>query len=299
MRYEFGDIEVKCSSTERVVFPDLGLTKGDVIEYYEEQSELLLRELAGRPLTIERFNKGITGEGYFQKHVPKYFPKWMDRVTVKGAKRAVTHVICNKLPDLIYLANQNAVTFHIPTVTVDDLGAPDRLIVDLDPPPGRFDLVVAAARIVRELFEELGLPAYCKTTGSKGLHVVAPLDRSGRYAEVHQLARGCAELLAGRHPDILTCEFYKKDRGERLYLDAERNHGGATAVSAYTVRARPGAPVSMPIRWDELDDPELRPDGFGVPDVAARLDAVGDLWEGFADSAVPVGPATDRLAALQ
>jgi bifunctional non-homologous end joining protein LigD len=298
MRFEFGDIEVKCSSTDRVVFADLGLTKGDVIEYYESVSELILAELAGRPITFERFNKGIGGEGYFQKHVPKYFPTWIDRVTVKGSKKKVTHAVCNKPADLIYMANQNALTFHVPTATVADLDAPDRLIFDLDPPPDRFDLVIEAARITRALFAELGLPAFCKTTGSKGLHVIAPLDRSASYAEVHALARGCAELLAGRHPDILTTEFYKKDRGDRLYLDAERNHAGATAVAAYTIRARPGAPVSMPISWDELDDPDLRPDGFAIPGVEARLDRVGDLWADLAGTAAPAGSAAEKLAAL-
>lgn len=298
MKYELGELEIKCSSTDRVVFPDIGLTKGDVIEYYEEVSELLLPELAGRPITFERYNKGIGGEGYFQKHAPKYFPAWIDRITVSGAKRKVTHAICNKLADLIYMANQNALTLHIPTATVDDLDAPDRLIFDLDPPPGRFDLVIEAAKITRDLFAELGLPAYCKTTGSKGLHVIAPLDRSASYSQVHELARNCAGLLAERHSEILTCEFYKKDRGERLYLDAERNHGGATAVAAYTIRARPGAPVSMPITWDELDDPSLRPDGFGVPAVPERLEQVGDLWADFAASAVPLEPAAEILAEI-
>ena len=298
MKYTFGDIEVKCSSTDRVVFPEIGLTKGDVIEYYEEISELILPELEGRPITVERYNKGLAGGGYFQKHIPKYYPKWIDRAQVRG-KKTVNHAMCNKLADLVYMANQNSLTFHVPTAKADDLNAPDRLIFDLDPPPGRFDLVIEAARITRDLFAELGLPAYCKTTGSKGLHVVAPLDRSAPYREVHKLARQCATLLAKRHPDTLTTEFYKKDRGERLYLDAERNHGGATAVAAYTIRGRSNAPISVPIRWQELDDPELSPDGIGVLQIEERLDQVGDLWADFAESAVALEPAIDAMAKLE
>ena len=297
MKLELGGIEIACSSTDRVVFPEAGLTKGDVIRYYLDIGPLMLPELEGRPVTLERFNKGIAGEGYFQKHVPKYFPKWIERVTVRG-KKTVTHAVCNKLADLVYMANQNALTFHVPTCRIDQLDRPDRLIFDLDPPPGRFDLAIEAARAVRELCAELGLAGFCKTTGSKGLHVVAPLDRSADYGQVYRFTERFCEVLASRHPDRFTTEFYKKDRGERLYLDAARNHAGATAVAAYSVRARPGAPISTPIAWDELGD-DLRPDAIGIPEIRSRIEEVGDLWADLPASAAPLGPAMEALEDLR
>lgn len=296
MKIAFGELEVSLSSTDRVVFPDLGITKGDVIQYYRDLGPLILPELGHRPLTLERFNKGITGPGYFQKHIPKYFPRWIERVTVPG-KTEVTHAVCTKLADLVYMANQNTLTFHVPTCRSDELDRPDRLIFDLDPPPGRFDLVIAAAGSVRALCEELELPAYCKTTGSKGLHVVIPLDGSADYGQAHRFAADCSELLASRHPDRFTTEFYKKDRGGRLYLDADRNHAGATAVAPYALRARPGAPIAAPLRWDEVG-PELRPDGIGLPQIRERVDRLGDPWADLSAGAAPLGPTIDRLAEL-
>lgn len=295
VKLAFGDIEIKCSSTDRVVFPDAGVTKGDVIEYYQNIGEVMLRETGRRPVTLERFNKGITGDGYFQKHIPKYFPGWIERVTVQATKK-VTHAVCTKVADLVYMANQNSLTFHIPTCRSDRLDAPDRIIFDLDPPPDRFDLVVEAAHQIRALWDELGLTAFCKTTGSKGLHVVAPLDGSAGYSEVNRFASACAELLAARHPDTLTTEFYKKDRGERLYLDTARNHTASTAAAPYSLRARPGAPVSAPVAWDEVGG-DLAPDGITLGSIRSRIDEIGDLWADLDERATPLGPALERLEA--
>lgn len=302
MKLRFGDRVVACSSTDRVVFPEAGLTKGDVIAYYRDYAELILPELRGRPLTLERFNRGIDGEGYYQKHAPKYFPDWIERAEVRG-KKTVLHPVAGDAASLVYLANQNTLTFHVPIARIDRPDHPDRLVFDLDPPPGRFDLARAAARAVGDLLAELELPARLKTTGSKGLHVVVPLDRSASYAEVYSFAEGCARLLAARHPERFTTEFYKKDRGERLYLDADRNHPGATAVAAYSLRARPGAPIAIPIGWSELDDDGLRPDRIGLRDIEARLAEVGDLWTGIeaeaeATALAPARELLDQMAEL-
>jgi bifunctional non-homologous end joining protein LigD len=297
MEIRIDDRVIRCSSTDRIVFPDVGLTKGDVIGYYRDVAALMVPELLDRPLTFERFNKGIAGEGYYQKHAPKYFPDWIERVEVKG-KTPVRHALCNEPAALVYLANQNALTFHVPTVRRPRLDRPDRIVFDLDPPEGRFDLARAAARAVGDLMAELELPTRIKTTGSKGLHVVVPLAPEASYDEVYRFAVDGAALLARRHPDRFTTEFYKKDRAGRLYLDADRNHAGATAVAPYSIRARPGAPVSLPIRWSELDDAELRPDGTGVRELPRRLDAVGDLWADLDAEAAALGPARERLASL-
>lgn len=294
MEVRAGDRVIAISSSDRVVFPESGITKGDVVRYYRDVADLLVRELRDRPLTLERFNKGIGGEGYFQKHAPKYFPAWIERTEVAGRK-PVIHAVCNTAADLVYMANQNALTFHIPTARIDQPAAPDRIIIDLDPPPGRFDLVVWAARRVGELLDELALPRFLKTTGSKGLHVVVPLDRSASYGAVYRFASRLARLLCARHPDRLTTEFYKKDRAGRLFVDIDRNHFGATAVAAYSVRAREGAPVAFPITWDELDDPELRSDGVGIRELPSRLAAVGDLWGDLETYSVALAPVASRL----
>ena len=297
MAYTFGDITVTTSSEDRVVFPDAGLTKGDVIAYYHDVGELIVRELRGRALTVERFNKGIAGGGYYQKHAPKYFPAWIQRTVVRG-KKPVEHAVCNTVADLVYIANQNALTFHVPIARADQSGHPDRLIFDLDPPPGRFDLVRQAAHATRELLESLELPCFLKTTGSKGVHVVVPLDGSASNREVSRFTDECADQLCARFPDLLTREFYKADRGERLLLDVGRNHGGATTVAAYSVRARPNAPVSLPITWEELDSPELRPDGVGIRQLRSRLDRVGDLWGELEAASCSLEGARQMLAEL-
>lgn len=293
--YEFGDITVKTSSLDRVVFPDIGVTKGDVIAYYHDVGELILRELRGRALTVERFNKGLPGGGYYQKHAPKYFPSWIERTVVKG-KKPVTHAVCNRPEDLVYIANQNALTFHVPTARAARPDHPDRVVFDLDPPPGQLGLVRWAARAVRELLDELELAALLKTTGSKGVHVVVPLDGSADYDDVARFCGRCATLLCERFPDRLTREFYKEDRDGRLLVDVGRNHWGATAVAAYSIRGRPGAPVSVPIRWEELD--QIRPDGVGLREVRDRVQSVGDLWASLAEEARGLDGASERLDAL-
>lgn len=297
MAYTFGDITVATSSEDRLVFPESGVTKGDVIAYYHDVGELILRELRGRALTVERFNKGIAGGGYYQKHAPKYFPSWIRRTEVP-AKKPILHAVCDTAAALVYIANQNALTFHVPTARADDEGCPDRIVFDLDPPPGRFDLVRRAAYILRELLDGLELPTFLKTTGSKGLHIVVPLDRSSDYRAVYRFCAASADLLCARHPELLTREFYKKDRAGRLLLDIGRNHGGATAVAAYSIRSGANAPVSVPITWSELDDPELRADGVEIGQVRARLDRVGDLWDSFEARSCSLDAARERLEAL-
>ncbi len=274
--YVFGDITVACTNTDRIVFPESGITKGDVIAYYRDVADVMVPELRGRPLTIERFTKGIDKGGFFQKHAQKHYPAWIAREEL-GTKKKVVYPICDSPAALVYFANQGGFVLHVWTSRRDQPDHPDELVFDLDPPEGRFDLVQQTARVLHELFDQLGLPAFVKTTGSKGLHVVAPLDRSASFGEVATLCDRMSKLLCARHSEMVTTEFYKKDRKGRLYLDTMRNSLGATIVAPYSLRARPGAPVSAPIGWDELD--AITPDGIGLRDVRARLDRRGDPWQ--------------------
>lgn len=293
MQYIFGDVTVACSSTDRVVFPDVGITKGDVIAYYHDVAELMLPELRGRPLTLERFTKGLSGGGFFQKHRQKHFPAWLDHV-VLGGKTRVDYPICDTAAGLVYFANQGALALHVWGSRKAAPDHPDVMVFDLDPPGDRFDLVRKTAPIIRDLLGELGLPAFVKTTGGKGVHVITPLDGAAPYDDVLALCSRLATALCTRHPDMLTTEFYKKDRKGRLYLDIMRNAPGATFVAAYSVRGRPTAPVSAPIEWDELADPAVRPDGFSLRDMRARF--ARDPWR---DLRAELGSVAGALAKLE
>jgi bifunctional non-homologous end joining protein LigD len=248
----------------------------------------MVPHLARRALTIERFTKGLAEGGFYQKHAQKHYPAWIERVTL-GGKTKVAYPLCDSPAALVYFANQGAIALHVWTSRVDTPNHPDVLVFDLDPPAGRFDLVIAVAHHVRALLEELGAEAFAKTTGSAGVHVVIALDGVADFDAVQAFCTKIAGLLSARHPDLVTSEFYKKDRGGRLYLDLLRNAPGATFVAPYSVRGKPRAPVSMPIAWDELDT--VTPDRYTVRDVRATLDARGDPWAGF-------GARPSSLAAL-
>jgi bifunctional non-homologous end joining protein LigD len=298
VQLQFGELTIACTHVERVVFPDVGVTKGDVIAYYHDVAELMLPELRGRPLTLERFTKGIEHGGFYQKHAQKHYPAWIDRVTL-GGKTRVEYPLCDTPAALVYFANQGTIALHVWTSRKDTPQHPDLLVFDLDPPDGGFELVRTAARQLRELLGELELATFVKTTGSKGLHVVAPLDGNAAFGEVEALAAGISARLCHRHPDALTTEFYKKDRRGRLFLDTMRNAPGATIVAAYSLRGRPGAPVSAPIGWDEVDDPLLAADGIRLREVRARLDRRGDPWARLRACEGSVSRAAALLSLLQ
>jgi bifunctional non-homologous end joining protein LigD len=288
---------IELSSQDRVVFPDSGITKGDIVGYYRDVASVMVPELAGRALTMERFTKGIEAGGFYQKHWQKHYPDWIDHVTF-GGKTRVKYPICDSQAALVYFANQGAIALHVITSRKQDLRRPDIVVFDLDPPEDGFELVRRTARIVHDVLAELGLTAFVKTTGSKGLHVVAPLDDTATFHEVATLCNALAKLLVTRHPDLLTTEFYKKDRAGRLFFDTGRNMLGATFVAAYSLRGKPGAPVSTPLYWRELDDKALRSDAFTLRNVRERLAAHGDPWRDLRKHEGSVANAVRALTKL-
>lgn len=294
MDYRFGDITVACTNTDRVMFPTDGITKGELLAYYKDIADLMVPELRGRPLSVVRYTKGIDKGGFFQKHWQKHFPAWLDSIEA-GTKTLVRYPIVDTAAGLVYMANQGSIEFHIWTSRKDALERPDLLVFDLDPPDGRFDLVRRAAQLLRELFEQIGLPAFVKTTGSKGLHVVAPLDDESTFADVSAFGTRVGSLLCRRHPDILTMEFYKKDRKGRLFMDVMRNAPGATIVAPYSIRGKPGAPISIPIDWSEVGDPALRADAVRLRDIRDRLDRRGDPWRELRTAPAALGNAARSL----
>lgn len=294
----FGDIRVALTNTDRIVFPDVGITKRDVIDYYAAVADLMVPELRDRALSMERFTKSIEGGGFMQKHAQKHYPAWIERAEL-GTKTVVEYPICNSQAALVYFANQGGIAFHIWTSHAARPHQPDEIVFDLDPPDDQsFDMVRQVARILHDLLDEISVPAFVKTTGSKGLHVVVPTDGKSTYDEVRELVSGITKVVCDRYPELVTTEFYKKDRKGRLFFDTGRNVEGATFVAPYSLRPRPGAPISVPLSWNELDDPTLKPNGIRLRDFRARRDATGDPWFGLRKHPASVKKALATLTRL-
>jgi bifunctional non-homologous end joining protein LigD len=282
-----GRVTVELSNTGKVLFPGDGITKGDLVAYYQAVAGAMLPPLRDRPVSMTRFPDGIGAGGIVQKNVPGYFPDWITRARIRKEGGSLRQVICDKPATIVYLANQACVELHAFLSRLDRIREPDQLIFDLDPPDAdRFGDVRACALRLRELLAgELSLPAFVKTTGGKGLHVHVPLNARQDFDTVREFARQAAELLAARNPGLLTTEQRKDHRGPRIYLDIMRNGYAQLAVAPYSVRARRGAPVATPLSWDELDDEELRPGQFTlrtVPDRIRRAGRTGGPWADLA-----------------
>jgi bifunctional non-homologous end joining protein LigD len=296
---EAGGHAVEISNPKKVLFPDVGLTKRDLAEYYSRIAETMLPYIEGRPVHMHRFPDGIDGEDFHQKRVPDHFPSWIRRAQVpKRSGGSVTHAVCENAATLVYLADEACITPHVWLSRVDRLEHPDELIFDLDPPNDDFELVCAAARSIRETLEKVGLSAYVKTTGSRGLHVLTPLDRSADFDAVRSFARGVAEAVAARDPDRVTTEQRKEKRKGRLFLDTLRNGYAQTAVPPYAVRARPGAPVAAPLEWEELSGAGLHSARYTTRNVFRRLARKDDPWRGMWQAASSLGEARHRLDEL-
>lgn len=263
---------------EKVLFPDDGITKGDLAAYYEAVSPVMLPHLRGRPVTMERFPSGIGKKGFWQKDVSKGFPEWLERVAVPKKDGVVHHPVITDTRSLLWVTNQNAITQHVWISRVPDLDHPDICVFDLDPSTDDVKAVRAAALGLRDLLEELGLPSWVKTSGSKGFHIVVPLDGKSSVNEVERFANSVGRVFVSLAPDHLTQEFSKVDRQGRIYVDTGRNGYGATFAAAYTVRAKRGAAVSAPCTWEELEKGKVEPTSFTLRNTPARIKKAGDLW---------------------
>jgi bifunctional non-homologous end joining protein LigD len=292
-------VSVEITHPGKLLFPDDGLTKADVAGYYEAVAAWMLPHIKNRPISMMRFPDGVGGHGFFHKNVPDYFPGWVKRVKVEKRGGTLVHaVVCD--PDtLVYLVGQNMITPHVWLSRADRLRQPDRVVFDLDPAPGAdFAAVRRAARRTGDLLRELGLEPFAQVTGSKGIHVWTPLRRRATFEDVRPFARAVAELLTARHPDELTLEFRKSERGGRILVDVMRNAYAQTTVPPYAVRPLPGAPVATPISWEELSDSKLRADRWNVKNVLRRLGAKDDPWADIASFARGLSRAGKRLERL-
>ena len=263
---------------EKALFPDDGITKGDLAAYYEAMAPLILPHLRDRPLTMERYPAGIAEKGFWQKDVSKGFPSWLQRVEVPKKDGVVHYPVITDERSLLWITNQNTVTQHVWTSRVPDLHRPDLCVFDLDPSEDDAAAVRAAAIGLRDLLEKLTLPSWVKTTGSKGFHIVVPIDGKTDIDVVARFANAVGTLFVSLAPDRLTQEFSKADRRGRIYVDTGRNGYGATFAAAYTVRAKRGAPVSAPCTWEEIERAQVHPRTFTLRSMPNRIAKVGDVW---------------------
>ncbi|NLO06676.1 MAG: ATP-dependent DNA ligase [candidate division WS1 bacterium] len=297
---KIGGHDIDISSREKVFFPDAGLTKGDVIDYYDAIADTIIPHIRRYGVSMQRFPDGLQGGSFYNKNTPDYFPDWIRTVTVpKREGGSYDAPIVDSRAALIYLADQAVLTPHLYLARTDDLEHPDRMIYDLDPPEGTedFSAVRQAALDVRSVLEEVDLSGWIMTTGSKGFHVVVPLDRSADYDQVRDFARSVATVLLRRHQDRYTLEQRKAKRAGRVFLDVLRNAYGATAVAPYAIRARPGAPVATPIEWEELQG-GANPRDWTLQNVPDRIAQKGDPWRGMMRYARSLASRRETLDAL-
>ena len=265
---------------DKVLFPDDGITKSELAEYYESIAPRMIPHVRDRPLHMNRFPGGIAWNPIQQKRVPDSFPAWIKRATLDLQRGGtITHAVINNAATLVYLAQYNVVTVHVWLSCIEAPNQPDQVMFDLDPADEDFGLVRRSALTLKAMLEEMKLVPFVKTTGSRGLHVVAPITVGPNFEEVHLFADAVAQQLTASDPDHLTTEFTKQKREGRLFLDVNRNAYAQTAVAPYAVRARRGAPIAVPVTWSDVESEGLRPDGVGIRNISEWLRGRDDPWK--------------------
>jgi bifunctional non-homologous end joining protein LigD len=292
---------VKLSSPDRVLFPDDGITKGDLFDYYGRVAEWILPHLRDRPFTMKRWREGIAGQAFFQKQAPKGMPKWIKTRQFRtfpreGGSRLVDFPLVNDRDALLWMVQMHCIDMNAWYSRVDKPQRPDFVLFDLDPPEDGFELAIDVAHLIRELLDELGLPGYVKTSGADGIHVVAPIIRRSTYEQTYAFAEKASRLLEARHPGLVTTEWLKRKR-EGVLVDHRQNGSGKTIASVYSVRPKPGAPVSTPLRWDELRK-GITPRDFTMDVALDRCAKHGDLFAPVFEDPRPLASAARALASL-
>ena len=268
--------EVKLSNLDKVFWPEERYTKGDLIEYYRSMAPWLLPYLKDRPVVLTRYPDGIDGKSFYQKDAPGFVPDWIQTIPIwsEDTQRDIQYFVSNDVETLTYLVNLGTIPLHIWMSRIDDLTKPDWCLIDLDPKDAPFEHVITLAKTMRTLCEQVEMPAFIKTTGKSGLHIMLPLGRQMTYAQSLQFAILFARLVTDRHPDIATTQRTISKREGKVYVDAFQNRAGQLMVSAYSVRPSPGAPVSMPIEWDEVNA-RLHNSNWTIKNARKRMEKLG------------------------
>lgn len=276
--------EVRLTNLDKPFWPERGITKRDLLQHYADVAPVLLPHIEGRPMVMKRYPHGWKGEHFFMKRTPPHAPAWLETCAVEhGSGSVIDFPVVRQLADLLWLVNLGCIDLNPWYSRCDDVDRPDVLHFDLDPvPPAGFDRVREAALLVREALDELGMPSYAKTTGSKGIHVYVPIVRGPIQKEVWRVAKAFARLMEQRRPDLVTAEYRIRNRpAGRILVDYNQNAWGRTLASVYSVRPTALATVSMPVRWEEVED-GVETEDFRIENVAARVARVGDLWRPLA-----------------
>lgn len=289
--------EIKVSHREKLFFADAGVTKGGLVDYYARIAPHMRPLLDGHPLAMHRYPDGIDADGFLQKEAPAGLPGWVTTAAMPKQSGTVHQVVADNEATLVELANLGCVSLHALLSRADRPHHPDEMIIDLDPGEER-STVPFAATAVRDLLDELGLPTYAKSTGSRGIHVHVPLDRSADFDTTHTLSAEITHVLATRHPDRLTTALRIADRRGRLFLDTLRNGYAQLAVAPYSLRARPEAPIAIPIDWNEATSADFDPRRITIANVFRRLAQKDDPWRGMRQAATSLRGAQARLEEL-
>jgi bifunctional non-homologous end joining protein LigD len=292
---------VTLSSPDRVLFPDDGITKGDLFEYYRKVGPAIVQHLRDRPFTMKRYPHGIDGEVFFQKQAPKHLPSWIPTRQFRtwpreGSSRLVDFALVNSPEAVLFMVQNNCIDMNAWYSRVDKPDRPDFVLFDLDPPDDGFELAIEVAHLIHELLDEVELPGYVKTSGADGIHVVAPITRRSTFEQSYHFAEQASRLLERRHPGKVTTEWLKKKR-EGVLVDHRQNGHGKTIASVYSVRPKPGGPVSTPLHWEELTS-DVRPRDFGMAEALERIARQGDLFAPVLEEPRPLAPAARKLERL-
>jgi bifunctional non-homologous end joining protein LigD len=292
--------EVKLSSADRVLFPEDGITKGDLFDYYGRIAPAILPHLKDRPFTLKRYPHGIYAESYFQKQAPKGLPDWIPtrQFTThprEGGARQVDFVLVNSREAILWMVQMNCVDMNAWYSRVDKPARPDYVVFDLDPADDGFANAITVAHKVRDALERLDLSSYVKTSGASGIHVLVPITRRSGFDETYEFAERVSRRVEAENPGLATTEWLKKKRPEgSVLVDHRQNGHGKTIASVYSIRPRPGAPVSTPLEWDELTD-DVRPQQFGMSEALERVERRGDLYEPVLRGGQALGPVLRSL----
>jgi bifunctional non-homologous end joining protein LigD len=298
--FEVGRRRVRVTHPERNLFPGDGVTKGDLAHYYVAVADAIVPHLRDRPFTLKRYPHGIRQQAYFHKQAPKGKPDWLPTRRFRtwpreGESRLVDFTLVNEPAALVWMVQMNCIDMNAWYSRVDKPERPDYVVFDLDPPETRngFAQAIKVAHLVREALERLELRSYVKTSGADGIHVLVPISRRYSYKDTYDLAELVSRGLEAGHRGLVTTEWLKKKR-RGVLVDHRQNGHGKTIASAYSVRPKPGAPVSTPLRWEELGE-KVRPRDFGRREALARVEKHGDLFEPVLRGGQALGPALRSL----
>lgn len=293
------DIEI--SHPDKILFPASGVTKQDVADYYEKIGDHLLPTVRQRPLTFKAFPEGISRDGFFNKNIPKHFPDFIKRVEVSTRGKDADSILmatAMRKAELIYFAGQNIIEIHAALSTSDDLEKPDQMIFDLDPSDDDFEKVRTLALGFSEMLESIKLASFIKTSGSRGIHIHIPLQTELSFTEVKNHAEFISQRLVGRFSKLATLEKQKRKRGDKVFVDYLRNEFGQTSIAPYSLRAKEGAPVATPLRWDELSAQELTPQQYTIKNIFRRLSKIEDPWRDFDRARITPDGIKKKLSSL-